>query len=240
MLTDVSALLSVLSVMGPNARALLGRVSPDALGPESLKFAHTREIDVGHARVRAARMSYVGGPGFELYVPVEMARHVYLALHEAGAGLGLDGSGLKDAGYYALDALRIEAGRRAWGAELGPDESPLEAGLMHAVKLDKRADFIGKAALLRRRSEPMKKKLVTVVLESAADYAWGGEALTIGGVPAGELASVGWSPKAGACVALAYVRGNAATQVHHGTPVEVDLWGAPCRATAWDAWPPKS
>ena len=68
-------------------------------------------------------MSYVGGPGFELYVPIEMARHVYLALHEAGADLGL-----RDAGYYALDALRIEAGRRAWGAELGPDETPFEAG----------------------------------------------------------------------------------------------------------------
>ena len=59
-------------------------------------------------------MSDVGGPGFELYVPVEMARHVYLALTEAGAGLGL-----RNAGYYALDALPIEAGRRAWGAELG-------------------------------------------------------------------------------------------------------------------------
>ena len=61
-------------------------------------------------------MSYVGGPGFELYVPIEMARHVYLALHEAaGADLGL-----ADAGYYALDALRIEAGRRAWGASSAP------------------------------------------------------------------------------------------------------------------------
>jgi glycine cleavage system aminomethyltransferase T len=77
------------------------------------------EIDLGFARVRAARMSYVGGPGFELYVPVEMARHVYQALQEAGADLGL-----RDAGYYALDALRIEMGRRAWGAEIGPDETP--------------------------------------------------------------------------------------------------------------------
>ena len=114
-LTDVSAMISVLSVMGPKARELLARVSPDDLSPEGLKFSHTREIDLGHARVRAARMSYVGGPGYELYVPVEMARHVYLALTEAGADLGL-----RDAGYYALDALRIEAGRRAWGAELGP------------------------------------------------------------------------------------------------------------------------
>jgi glycine/D-amino acid oxidase-like deaminating enzyme/glycine cleavage system aminomethyltransferase T len=114
-LTDVSPLYSVLSVMGPGARGLLARVSPDDLSPEALKFSWTRVIDVGLARVRAARMSYVGGPGFELYVPVEMARHVYLALHEAGRDLNL-----RDAGYYALDALRIEQGRRAWGAELGP------------------------------------------------------------------------------------------------------------------------
>ena len=85
-LTDVSAMFSVLSVMGPQARALLERISPDDRQPEGLRFSDTREIDIGHARVRAARMSYVGGPGFELYVPVEMARHVYLALQQAGAG----------------------------------------------------------------------------------------------------------------------------------------------------------
>ena len=126
--TDVSAMTSVLSVMGPKARDLMARVCPDDLSPASLKFSHTREIDLGLARVRAARLSYVGGPGYELYVPTEMARHVYLALHEAGAELGLSGDagrpgGLCDAGYYALDALRIEAGRRAWGAELGPDRN---------------------------------------------------------------------------------------------------------------------
>lgn len=234
-LTDVSAMFSVLSVMGPRARELLTRVSPDDLSPEALKFSHTREIDVGFARVRAARMSYVGGPGFELYVPVEMARHVYLALHEAGAGLGL-----KDAGYYALDALRIEAGRRAWGAELGPDETPFEAGLTYAVKLDKPAEFIGKPALLKTRGQPPRKKLVTVVLNSPLHYAWGGEALLIHGSPVGELSSVGWSPKAQACVALAYVRGDAAQQPHAGTAVEIDLWGDKVAASAWDSWPPKA
>ena len=123
-LTDVSAQFCVLSLMGPRARDLLARVSPDDLSAESLRFSWTREIDVGFARVRAARMSYVGGPGFELYVPVEMARHVYLTLMEAGQDLGI-----RDAGYYTLDALRIEAGRRAWGDELGPDENPFEAEL---------------------------------------------------------------------------------------------------------------
>jgi 4-methylaminobutanoate oxidase (formaldehyde-forming) len=234
MLTDVSAMHAVLSLMGPKARELLARVSPDDLSPEALKFSHSREIDVGFARVRAARMSYVGGPGFELYVPVEMARHVYLALREAGEDLGL-----RDAGYYALDALRIEAGRRAWGAELGPDETPFEAGLGFAVKLDKPADFIGRAAL-RQAQGALRKKLVTVVLDSAAHYAWGGEPLLIDGAPVGELSSVGWSPKANACVALGYVRGEAARRPHAGTRAQVDLWGEAIGATAWDTWPPRA
>jgi len=238
-LTDVSAMTSVISVMGPKAAELLARVSPD-MSPDDrspdpvkgLRFSHTQEIDLGHARVRAARMSYVGGPGFELYVQVEMARHVYLALHEAGADLAL-----RDAGYYAIDALRIEAGRRAWGAELGPDETPFEAGLTAGVKLDKPAPFIGREALLRACGQPLRKKLLTFVFDDASAYAWGGEAIVINGETVGELSSVGYSPKAGACVGLGYVRGAAAQAVHGGTPLRVDLWGEAVAARAFDRWP---
>ncbi|MBK9135909.1 MAG: FAD-dependent oxidoreductase [Betaproteobacteria bacterium] len=231
-LTDVSALWSVISVMGPRAAELLARVSPDDLSPAALKFSHTKEIDLGLARVRAARMSYVGGPGFELIVPVEMARHADLALHEAGAELGL-----KDAGYYAIDALRIEAGRRAWGAELGPDETPLEAGLMFAVKLDKPAPFIGREALLAAQGKPLRKKLVTVVLDDPAAYAWGGEAFSVGGHPVGELSSVGWSLRAGTCMGLGYLRGEAAERLWNGEAAEVGLWGEAVPARVYDRWP---
>ena len=234
-LTDVSAQWCVIGLMGPKARELLARVSPDDLSPEALKFSQTREIDLGFARVRAARMSYVGGPGYELYVPVEMTRHVYLALQEAGADLGL-----KDAGYYAIDALRVEAGRRAWGAELGPDETPFEAGLAYAVKLDKPGDFIGKAALLAAQGQPLRKRLVIVVLDDPAHYAWGGEALALAGQAAGELSSAGWGFAARRCVGLAYLRGPAAHAHHAGTPLTVDLWGEAVPATAWDHWPLKA
>ena len=233
-LTDVTTQYAVLSLMGPNAQALLARVSPDDLSPAALKFSWTREIDVGFARVRAARMSYVGGPGYELYVPIEMARHVYLALREAGADLGL-----RDAGYYALDALRVEQGRRAWGAELGPDETPWEAGLSYAVKLDREVDFIGKAALLAARGKPLRKKLVTLVLESPEPYAWGGESILLNGETVGELSSVGWSPLAGVCVALGYVRGAGANQPHHGTRAAIELWGESVPVTLYDRWPVK-
>jgi 4-methylaminobutanoate oxidase (formaldehyde-forming) len=231
-LTDVSALYCVLSVMGPKARELLARVSPDDLSPEALKFSWTKEIDVGFARVRAARMSYVGGPGFELYVPVEMTRHVYLALADAGLGLGL-----RDAGYYALDALRIEQGRRAWGAELGPDETPWEAGLGFSVKLDKPSAFVGQAALRAGQGQPLRKKLVTLVVQSPA-YVWGGETILLDDAPVGEISSAGYSPLAQACVALGYVRGDGANRAHDGTPAQVELWGERIPVLAYDRWPP--
>ena len=234
-LTDLGAMYSVLSVMGPRAAELLARVSPDDLSPAALKFSHSREIDLGLARVRAVRMSYVGGPGFELYVPVEMARHVYLALKEAGADLGL-----RDAGYYALDALRIEAGRRAWGAELGPDDNPVEAGLMSAVALDKPEPFIGREALRAALGRPLQRTLLSFVLDDPAVYVWGGEAVLMGGEPVGELSSAGWSPKAGACMALGWVRGAVAAQAHAGTPVQIDLWGRSVGATAWTRWPARA
>jgi 4-methylaminobutanoate oxidase (formaldehyde-forming) len=144
-----------------------------------------------------------------------------------------------DAGYYAIDALRIEAGRRAWGAELGPDETPWEAGLQFAVKLDKPSDFIGRESLLRLRDQPLNKKLLSFVFDSAQAYAWGGDAVSMDGEPVGELSSAGWSPKAGACVALGYVRGEAARREHRGTPVRIDLYGEAVGARAWNVWPPK-
>jgi 4-methylaminobutanoate oxidase (formaldehyde-forming) len=198
--TDVTGAWSVLGLMGPRALDILARVSPADLSLAAIPSGQFRDIDLGFARVRAARVSYVGGPGLELYVPVEFAAHVYDALHEAGAG-----GGLIDAGYYTIDALRIEAGRRAWGAELGPDETPLEAGLMHAVRLDK-PDFIGRAALLEKRAVGVRKRLALFVLDDPMAWPWGGEGILRDGAPVGEVTSAGWSATLGRAVLMGYVR----------------------------------
>ena len=89
----------------------------------------------------------------------------------------------------------------------------------------------------KAQGRPLRKKLVTVVLDSPAHYVWGGEALAIGGQAVGELSSAGWGFHAGRCVGLGYLRGDAAQAAHAGTPIDVDLWGEPVAATAWDAWP---
>jgi len=204
-LVDVSGAWSVVSVMGPKSESLLAALSPDDLSRTGLPFSATREIDVGHARVRAARISYVGGPGFELYVPVEQCVTLYDALVGAGAAFGL-----RDAGYYTIDALRIEAGRRAWGAELSPDETPWEAGLAFAVALDKAAPFIGRDALLRQRDTGVTKRLVQFTFDDPAAFPWGGEPILMDGRNIGELTSAGYSRKLGRAVALGYARSDVA------------------------------
>jgi 4-methylaminobutanoate oxidase (formaldehyde-forming) len=203
-LVDVTGAWSIVSVMGPKAQALLEALSPDPLGRDALAFSSVATIDVGYARVRAARMSYVGGPGYELTVPVEQAVTLYEALFSAGAAFGL-----RDAGYYTIDALRIEAGRRAWGAELSPDETPWEAGLDFAVRIDKPAAFLGRDALVRQRASGLGKRLVQFTFDDPAAFPWGGEPILMDGRNVGELTSAGYSRKLGRAVALGYARGAA-------------------------------
>jgi 4-methylaminobutanoate oxidase (formaldehyde-forming) len=200
-LVDVTSAYSVVSLMGPRAEALLRTVSRDDLSKAALPFSTTRIVDVGYARVRAARMSYVGGPGYEFYVATDQCATLYDALCAAGAAFGL-----RDAGYYTLDALRIEAGRRAWGAELSPDETPLEAGLAYAVALGKPVDFIGRDALLRQRERGTTKRLVQFTLDDPAAFPWGGEPILMGGRYIGELTSAGYSRKLGRAIAFGYAK----------------------------------
>jgi riboflavin biosynthesis protein RibD len=200
-LVDVTGAYSIVSVMGPKAQPLLESLSSDAFGRDAIPFSSSAIVDVGYARVRACRKSYVGGPGYELTVPVEQCVTLYEALGAAGAR-----HGLRDAGYYALDALRIEAGRRAWGAELSPDETPWEAGLGHAVKLDKPGGFLGHDALVRQRETGPRKRLVMFTFDDPGSYAWGGEPILMDGRNVGEITSAGYSRRAGRMIAMGYAR----------------------------------
>jgi 4-methylaminobutanoate oxidase (formaldehyde-forming) len=203
-LVDVTSAFSVISLMGPKSEALLARLSPDDLTKAGLPFSMTAEIDVGYARLRAARMSYVGGPGYEMVVPTDQCVTLYDALWSTGESFGL-----KDAGYYTIDALRIEAGRRAWGPELSPDETPWEAGLAYAVKMDKAAPFIGRAALAKQRGAGIRKRLVIFAFDDSRAFPWGGEPILMDGRNVGELTSAGYSRKFGRAIAMGYARAGA-------------------------------
>jgi 4-methylaminobutanoate oxidase (formaldehyde-forming) len=215
-LVDVTSAWSILSVMGPRAEALLARLSGDDLSKAGLPLGTARMIDVGYARARATRISYVGGPGYELCVPTDQCVTLYDALWSEGARFGL-----RDAGYYTIDALRIETGRRAWGAELSPDETPLEAGLVHAVALDKPVPFVGRDALVAQRARGPSRRLVQLALDDPSAYPWGGEPFLMNGRSVGELTSAGYSRSAGRAVAFGYAKAPDAT-----TPLSDMMIGA--------------
>jgi 4-methylaminobutanoate oxidase (formaldehyde-forming) len=147
-------------VMGPQSRDLLSTLTDADLSNEAFPFATAQEIDFAYARPLVLRMSYVGELGWELYVPTEFAGGVFRALMKEGEKLGL-----KLVGLHALDSLRLEKGYRHWGSDITPDDTPFEAGLGFAVKLDK-GDFIGHEALMHHHKKRLTRKLVMFTLDN--------------------------------------------------------------------------
>ncbi len=164
-ITDMTSGLAMLAVWGPKARELMARVSPDDFSNAAFPFGHSREIDLGYARVRASRLTFVGELGYELYIPTEQAAHVHDVLTEAGQGLGL-----AHAGFFALNSLRMEKGYRHWGHDIGEEDTPFEGGVGFAVAMDKPGGFIGREALARQKAEgPLRKRLAQVKVQGGAD-----------------------------------------------------------------------
>jgi 4-methylaminobutanoate oxidase (formaldehyde-forming) len=158
-LTNVSSAYAMFGVMGPKSRELLSTLTDADLSNEAFPFATAQEIDFAYARPLALRMSYVGELGWELYIPTEFATGVFDALLNEGEKLDL-----KLVGLHALDSLRLEKGYRHWGSDITPDDTPFEAGLGFAVKLDK-GDFIGREALKRQQEQVVSRRLVMFSLD---------------------------------------------------------------------------
>jgi len=197
---DVSSAEAVLCVMGPNSRALLEKLSGADLSNQAHPFATAREIEIGYAKLRAARVTYVGELGWELYIPTEFARGVFDAIMAEGPN-----HGLKLAGLHALDSCRIEKAYRHWGHDIGPDDSPLQAGLMFAVKLDNQRNFIGRDALLRQRETGPGRRLVQFRLNDPAPLLYHDEPIWHDGEMIGRTTSGAYGHHLGAAIALGYV-----------------------------------
>jgi len=145
----------------------------------------------------------VGELGWELYVPNEFAVAVYELLMEAGQAFNV-----VNAGYYAINALRLEKGYRAWGTDLTPDYNPLEAGLLFTCKLGTTHDFIGRAALEEAKLQGPRRTLVGFQVSDPNLMLWGGELLLRDGVPSGQVTSAAWSATLGTGVGLGYLWTN--------------------------------
>ncbi|MFE1599637.1 GcvT family protein [Methylobacterium sp. ID0610] len=191
-ITDVTSAFAVLALAGPRAPDLLARVSRAPVADLALEAM--REIDVGPATLQAVRRAYAGTDGYELLVPTEFAAGVYDTLQAAGAPFGL-----RDVGLYAVEAARIALGHPAWGRDTGPDLTPAEAGLGHAVALSKPA-FVGREALC---DAAPGRRLVTLLADLPDDLmAWGGELILAEGRPVGTVTSAALAEPYGDLVAI--------------------------------------
>ena len=226
-ITDVTAAEAVLCVMGPKSRDLMRAVSPNDFSNEAHPFGTAREIEIGMGLARAHRVTYVGELGWEIYVSSDMAAHVFEALEEAGVDLGL-----KLCGLHTLDSCRTEKAFRHFGHDITDEDHVLEAGLGFAVKTDK-GDFIGRDAVLKKRAEGLKRRLVQFRLEDPEPMLFHNEALIRDGKMVSYLTSGNYGHFLGAAVGLAYVpcEGESAADVL-ASSYEIEVAGKRHKAVA--------
>jgi heterotetrameric sarcosine oxidase gamma subunit len=208
--TDVTSGWSTLHVAGPRSRELLARLTDADVSAEAWPFLEARAIEVGRSQALGLRVSFTGELGWELLVPTEFVADLYEHVAAAGADLGL-----RYAGAFAFEASRLERGFRAWGHDMGPLDDPFAVGLGFAVSRRKAADFVGRAALERRRDVPdddRPRRLASLHAPSAV--LWHGESVLRGAERVGYVTSASIAPTLGGSVALAWVRG----------PLEGDDW----------------
>ena len=208
-LFDVTSSYAVLSLMGSNARAILRELTQEDLSNEGFKFGSLRTIGLSGAPVRVLRITYIGELGFELHMPVEHALTVYSALMQAGAG-----HGLVNAGYRAIESLRLEKGYRAWGADIGPDHTPLEAGLGWATKLRSDIGFKGRQALEAQRASGVRKMLACFTVDPDV-VLLGRETIYRNGERAGWLSSGGFGYTLGKSIGYGYIRHSEGVTADH-------------------------
>jgi len=201
-LTEQTAALPMLSLMGPNSRMLLQRLAPQTdFSNQAFPFGHSKRIEIGYAEVRASRITYVGELGWELYIPAEFALHVLERILEAGSAFGL-----QLAGMHAMNACRMEKGYRSWGHDIGVEDNNLEAGLGFSVAWDKPIAFIGREALLRQREAGIpKRRLLHFRLTDTDRLLYGEEPIWLKGKRVGAITSGMYGHRLGASLGLGYV-----------------------------------
>jgi sarcosine dehydrogenase len=215
-LIDITSQNAVLSLMGPSSREVLAGLTHDDVSASGFPFGAVRRIAVAGAPVLALRVTYVGELGWELHVPVEFAATVYDGLMEAGRSFGI-----ANAGYRAIESLRLEKAYRAWGADIGPDHNPLMAGLGWAMKLKTGVPFLGREAIEAARGAPLPRLLAGFTVDDPDVVLLGRETIYRNGRRVGWLSSAGWGYTIGKNIGLGYVR-----DPEHGVDAEHVMSGS--------------
>jgi aminomethyltransferase len=156
-LENLSSQMAQLALQGPFSEKILSKLVSDTDLSQISSFGFQKDVLVSGKKVLISRTGYTGEDGFEIYCQSEDAAPLWHDILEAGSEFGILPIGLG-----ARDTLRFEAKLALYGQELSPEITPLEAGIGFAVKLNKEADFIGKAALQKQKDEGVPRKLVGI------------------------------------------------------------------------------
>ena len=226
-ITDVTAGVGVLAVMGPRSRELLQKVSASDFSNAVNPFGTAQEIEIGMGLARAHRVSYVGELGWEIYVSADMAGHVFEVLHEAGQEMDL-----KLCGMHMMDSCRIEKGFRHFGHDITCEDHVIDAGLGFAVDL-KKDDFIGKEAVSARKESGPKARMLQFRLTDPEPLLYHNEPLLRDGEIVGYVSSGAYGHTLGGAIGLGYVpcEGESTAEVLAST-YEIDVMGTRVKAEA--------
>ena len=226
-ITDMTAAEGVLAIMGPQARDLLQKVSPNDFSNAANPFGTAQEIEIGMGLARAHRVTYVGELGWEIYVSTDMAGHVFETLMEAGAEMGLTLCGM-----HMMDTCRIEKGFRHFGHDITSEDHVMEAGLGFAVKKDKPA-YIGRDAVLRKQDEGLAMRMVQFKLTDPEPLLYHAEPILRNGEVVGFLTSGAYGHTLGGAMGLGYVpcKGESVQEVL-ASSYEIEVAGTRVPATA--------
>ena len=196
--------LAIIAVQGPNARAKVWQVLPQAKAAiANLKPFFAAEVD----QYFIASTGYTGEDGYEIMLPASEAEALWNALHQAGVA---------PCGLGARDTLRLEAGMNLYGQDMDETVSPLDAGLAWTVAMKDGRDFVGKSALT---AAGQRKAFLGLVLLTKGVLRGHQNVITKHGD--GEITSGSFSPTLQQSIALARLP----LGVQVGDEVEVDIRG---------------
>jgi len=228
--TDVTSAFAQINIQGPRSRDLLSAVTSADMSNDAFAFRRAREIDIGFVRALCIRITYLGELGYELYIPTEMATHVYDRIVEVGAEFGLRHAGLK-----ALASLRMEKGYRDYGHDIDNTDSVLEAGLGFAVDFDKPGGFIGRDSVLAKKNAgPLTRRLVQILVLDPEPLMFHAEVVRRNGTSVGYVRAASYGHTLGGAVGLAMIEADEpidATYLSEGDWT-VEIAGALYPATA--------
>jgi dimethylglycine dehydrogenase len=219
---------TVLVLAGPKSREVLQAVSRADWSAEAFPWLSVRECFIGIAPATVMSVSFSGELAYEIHVPNASLYAAYLALRAAG-----EAHGLKIFGARAVESMRMEKGFLHWKADLLTEFDPYETGLDRFVKLEK-GQFVGREALERRRESGLRKRLVTLKVDTTHAPAHPGASVMRNGEVVGTVTSGTWGHRVGMNLAYAFIDADV---VDARTQIEVDLCGALAGAQVIDASP---